>query len=86
MLPLVAQFALRLAEAGTYNFRFHNRHDFADSTEENDCFTRLDGGDCFTKGVENLFASIDIRAEPIIDRCRGRGESRLRPRLHRRTA
>lgn len=32
-------------DAGSYAFRIHNRHDFADSTEENDCWVRMDGGD-----------------------------------------
>ena len=31
-------------DAGSYAFRIHNRHDFADSTEENDCWVRMDDG------------------------------------------
>jgi hypothetical protein len=40
----VLSYRFRVDQAGTYNYRLHNRHDFADSTEENDCFTRIDGG------------------------------------------
>lgn len=40
----VLRFRFTVSTAGTWHFRIHNRHDFADSTEENDCFTRMDGG------------------------------------------
>ena len=33
-----------ITDAGSYDFRIHNRHDFHDSTEENDCWVRMDGG------------------------------------------
>ena len=33
-----------IEDAGSYAFRIHNRHDFPDSTEENDCWVRMDGG------------------------------------------
>lgn len=34
-----------IEDPGSYGFRIHNRHDFHDSTEENDCWVRMDGGD-----------------------------------------
>lgn len=40
----ILNYRLNISAAGTYSFRIHNRHDFADSTEQNDVFTRLDGG------------------------------------------
>ena len=40
----VLRYRFNLTAGGTYYFRFHNRHDFPDSTLENDCFTRMDGG------------------------------------------
>ncbi len=40
--PLV--YAFEIKTPGTYQLRIRNRHDFHDSTEQNDCFTRLDGG------------------------------------------
>ncbi|MFT4537944.1 MAG: hypothetical protein ACI841_004066 [Planctomycetota bacterium] len=36
---------IEIYEAGTYNLRIRNRHDHPDSTEANDVFTRMDGGD-----------------------------------------
>lgn len=32
-------------EPGLYHFRIRNRHEHPDSTEENDCFVRMDGGE-----------------------------------------
>jgi hypothetical protein len=40
----VLRYRFQVGASGTYSFRIHNRHDFADSTLENDCFTRMDGG------------------------------------------
>ncbi len=40
--PLV--YKLRITTPGKYHFRIRNRHDFEDSTEQNDCFTRMDDG------------------------------------------
>jgi len=37
-------YVIRVAEAGKYLLAIHNRHDFHDSTEENDCWTRMDEG------------------------------------------
>lgn len=31
-------------KGGTYKLRIHNRHDFEDRTEQNDCWTKLDDG------------------------------------------
>ncbi|MEL6431452.1 MAG: hypothetical protein AAFU73_17065 [Planctomycetota bacterium] len=38
-------FDLWIEEAGTYDFRIHNRHDDPDSTLSNDLWARMDGGD-----------------------------------------
>ncbi len=35
-------FRIRLSTAGTYDLRIHNRHDAADATSGNDCWTRID--------------------------------------------
>jgi hypothetical protein len=40
----VLRYEFNLTTPGTYQLRIRNRHDFADSTEQNDCFTRMDGG------------------------------------------
>ncbi len=40
----VLRFRFRVGRGGTWRLRLRNRHDFADSTLENDCFTRLDDG------------------------------------------
>jgi hypothetical protein len=40
----VLRYQVQIHTAGTYQFRIRNRHDHADSTLENDCFTRMDGG------------------------------------------
>lgn len=37
-------YTIRITTPGTYQLRIHNRHDFHDSTEENDCFTQMDEG------------------------------------------
>jgi len=37
-------FDFTLAEGGRYHFRLHNRHDHPDSTEANDVWVRMDGG------------------------------------------
>jgi hypothetical protein len=37
-------YAFRVKEDGKFHLRIHNRHDFEDSTEQNDCWTRLDDG------------------------------------------
>ena len=38
----VLVYPVRVAEDGKYHLAIHNRHDFHDSTEENDCWTRID--------------------------------------------
>ena len=35
-------YPVRVAEDGKYHLAIHNRHDFHDSTEQNDCWTRID--------------------------------------------
>jgi hypothetical protein len=40
----VLSYYFNIAATGSYNFRIRNRHDAADSTLYNDCFTRMDGG------------------------------------------
>lgn len=40
--PLV--YRIRILTPGTYQMRIRNRHDFHDSTEQNDCFTKLNEG------------------------------------------
>ena len=40
----VLTYVFQIQTPGTYQLRIRNRHDFHDSTEQNDCFTRLDGG------------------------------------------
>jgi len=40
----VLRYRFSVSTGGTWHLRIHNRHDFADSTEQNDCFTRMDGG------------------------------------------
>jgi len=40
----VLSYAFVIKTPGTYQLRIRNRHDFHDSTEQNDCFTRIDGG------------------------------------------
>ena len=37
-------YVVRVPEDGTYQMAIHNRHDFQDSTLENDCWTRMDEG------------------------------------------
>lgn len=37
-------YPVRVAEDGTYHLAIRNRHDFHDSTEQNDCWTRIDEG------------------------------------------
>ena len=37
-------YRILIQTGGTYNLSIHNRHDFHDSTLENDCWTRMDGG------------------------------------------
>jgi hypothetical protein len=39
----ILRFPIRVANAGSYNLRIRNHHNHADSTLENDCFTRMDG-------------------------------------------
>lgn len=34
-----------ISDPGEYNLIIRNRHDYHDSTEENDCFVRVDGGE-----------------------------------------
>lgn len=41
----VLAYRIRITTPGTYQLRIRNRHDFHDSTEQNDCFTRMDGGE-----------------------------------------
>jgi hypothetical protein len=40
----VLTYVFEIKTPGTYQLRIRNRHDFHDSTEQNDCFTRMDGG------------------------------------------
>lgn len=40
----ILRYAIRIFNAGSYNLRIRNHHNHPDSTLENDCFTRLDGG------------------------------------------
>lgn len=40
----ILTYRIKVTTPGTYHLRIHNRHDFPDATEENDCFTRLDEG------------------------------------------
>jgi hypothetical protein len=40
----VLTYVFQIKTPGTYQLRIRNRHDFHDSTEQNDCFTRMDGG------------------------------------------
>lgn len=41
----VLSYAFTVGKAGVYHLRIQNRHDDADSTLHNDCFTRMDGGE-----------------------------------------
>jgi hypothetical protein len=41
----VLTYVFHIKTPGTYQLRIRNRHDFHDSTEQNDCFTRMDGGE-----------------------------------------
>lgn len=41
----VLSYAFTVGKAGVYHLRIRNRHDDADSTLHNDCFTRMDGGE-----------------------------------------
>ena len=38
------RYEFEVHEAGTWQLRLRNRHNHPDSTEENDCWTRMDGG------------------------------------------
>jgi hypothetical protein len=40
----VLSYAFTVGRPGVYHLRIRNRHDDADSTLHNDCFTRMDGG------------------------------------------
>lgn len=40
----ILTFRILVTNPGKHHLRIHNRHDFADSTEENDCFMKLDDG------------------------------------------
>jgi hypothetical protein len=40
----VLSYAINVANPGEYNLRIRNHHNHPDSTLENDCFTRMDGG------------------------------------------
>jgi hypothetical protein len=40
----VLSWKVNITNAGTYNLRIRNHHNHADSTLENDCFTKMDGG------------------------------------------
>ncbi len=40
----VLSYYVNITTPGVYNLRIRNRHDFSDSTLENDCFTRMDSG------------------------------------------
>lgn len=40
----VLGYSFTVGRAGVYHLRIRNRHDDADSTLHNDCFTRMDGG------------------------------------------
>jgi len=40
----VLTYTFVITTPGKYHLRIHNRHDFHDSTESNDCYTRMDGG------------------------------------------
>ncbi len=40
----ILRYVIRIANAGAYHLRIRNHHDHPDSTLENDCFTRMDGG------------------------------------------
>ncbi len=39
------RFRFIIKNPGTYHLRIRNRHDYKDSTEQNDCFTKMDRGD-----------------------------------------
>lgn len=41
----VLAYRLWVHKGGTYKLRIHNRHDFEDRTEQNDCWTKLDDGE-----------------------------------------
>lgn len=41
----VLTYPFTVGKAGVYHLRIRNRHDDADSTLHNDCFTRMDGGE-----------------------------------------
>ncbi|MDA3960267.1 MAG: hypothetical protein PF961_05725 [Planctomycetota bacterium] len=41
----VLSYRIRIVTPGTYHLRIRNYHDHEDSTLENDCFTRMDGGE-----------------------------------------
>ena len=41
----ILTYVLDITTPGLYNMRIHNRHDFIDPTEENDIFTRINGGE-----------------------------------------
>jgi hypothetical protein len=40
----VLEYKVIISKPGKYFLNIHNRHDFKDSTEENDCFTQMDDG------------------------------------------
>ncbi|MFT5052165.1 MAG: hypothetical protein ACI8QZ_003597 [Chlamydiales bacterium] len=40
----ILSYAVEVHEAGRFELRIHNRHENSDSTEENDCWVRMDGG------------------------------------------
>jgi hypothetical protein len=40
----VLRYVFRVRQEGVWHLRIRNRHDFEDSTLQNDCFTRMDGG------------------------------------------
>lgn len=41
----ILAYTFTVGKAGVYQLRIRNRHDDADSTLHNDCFTRMDGGE-----------------------------------------
>jgi hypothetical protein len=41
----VLSYTFEITNPGNYNFRIRNRHNDPDATMENDCWTRVDGGD-----------------------------------------
>ncbi len=48
----VLTYRIWVEQAGTYQVRIHNRHDNSDSSEENDCWMRVNGGG-WTKTYSN---------------------------------